>query len=60
MKNDLKNITMNNILDRLEKATSISEVNAIIEKGLLDATPHAKSNLMKFKWRNIDRINRKK
>lgn len=60
MKKDLKNMTMNNILLKIESATTESEVLAIIEKGCIDATPHTVSFLMKVKWRNIDRINRKK
>lgn len=47
---------MNNLLDRLEKAQTESEVNVIIDKGCLNATPHTISFLMKVKYRNLKRV----
>lgn len=51
---------MNNLLDRLEKAQTESEVNVIIDKGCIDATPHTISFLMKVKYRTISKLNRTK
>ena len=56
MKKDLKNMTMNNLLEKIESATTEKEVLAIIEKGCIDATPHTVSFLMKVKYRAIKRV----